>query len=108
MQVRRPNCRRIFDLTDFVASATLTWCLLLLSACRTSPSEHVTTNDLVQKYLLLVVELGERDPDSLDFYVGFDPMLEKSRLAPEHIDSLHRSAVRLSEQVQVLSRKRPV
>lgn len=55
----------------------------------------------MQKYLLLVVELGERDPDSLDFYAGFDPTLEKSRLAPERIDGLHRSAVRLSEQVQV-------
>jgi hypothetical protein len=102
MRAKRANSRRIFYLSDFVATVVFPCFLLLLSACRTSLPEHVTANDLVREYILLAVELGERDPDSLDFYVGSDPMVEKGRLAPEDIDSLHRSAVRLSGQVQAL------
>jgi hypothetical protein len=76
--------------------------LLALSACRVTGPISVTTDDLVHKYLILVVELGERDPDSLDFYVGSDPSVDKFRSQPEKLDSLHHSALALSEQVRDL------
>jgi hypothetical protein len=47
--------------------------LLGLSACRSAPPP-VTLDDLAQKYVALARDLGERDPDSLDFYAGSDPL----------------------------------
>ena len=38
-------------------------------ACK-SPVRKSTMNSLAAQYLQLAVALGERDPDSLDFYFG--------------------------------------
>ncbi len=70
--------------------------LLMLSACRRANApEAVTIDTLAHRYGGLMVELGERDLDSLDFYVGNDPGIERLRLQPESIDGLHESAQRL-------------
>jgi plasmid stability protein len=46
--------------------ACATFFLLLLAACRRGPS----IDDEAREYVRLAVALGERDPDSLDFYAG--------------------------------------
>jgi hypothetical protein len=83
--------------------AALLGCLLCLSAChgRADPARPVA-DDPVRKYLGLALELGERDPDSLDFYVGADPELEKLRANPEALDGIRNSARALSTQVRNL------
>ena len=70
-----------------------------LSACRQGIPAPITIDDLVSKYLNLVVELGERDPDSLDFYVGPADLVENAKTHPEKLDSLHDSAVALRHQL---------
>jgi hypothetical protein len=79
--------------------ALLLTALLGLSACRATHSVPATVGDLMHNYLVLVAELGERDPDSLDFYIGSDASVELARSHPEKLDSLHRSAVVLREQI---------
>ena len=83
-QIRSDNHRRIFDLTDFAAGRETFdsgWepssCY---SSCRIEPPAPLTSTDLVRRYIVLAIELGERDPDSLDFYAGFDPTLDQFQI----------------------------
>jgi len=96
MQIKLDNHPRICEL---LRSASVCG-LLVLSACHGKGNPRVTPDDPVRKYLGLALELGERDPDSLDFYVGVDPTLDKLRTEPEVLDSLHNSALALSSQVR--------
>ena len=81
------------------ASAILLGVLIGLSACQHGMPAPVTVDDLVSKYLNLVVELGERDPDSLDFYVGPPDIVESVKTHPEKLDRLHDNAVLLRHQL---------
>jgi hypothetical protein len=85
-----------------ISWATLIICLLCLVACREKSVSGADISDLAHKYVLLTVELGERDLDSLDFYSGSDPSVEKLRLQPEPFDALHRDALALKLQVSNL------
>ena len=82
-----------------VAGVVLLSSLFGLSACRARQATPVTVGDLAHKYVSLVVELGERDLDSLDFYAGSDPSIDKLKRQPESLDSLHRSALALRAQI---------
>jgi len=80
---------------------------LLLSglfACRTNSPAPVTFDTIADKYAALAVELGEHDSDSLDFYFGSDPAIDKLKHQPETLDSLHRSALMLRDQINRLPR----
>ncbi len=68
--------------------------LLALSACRSSAPAPATLDDLARKYVALARDLGDRDPDSLDFYAGSDALPAKTNTAPGDA-SLHDRAVAL-------------
>lgn len=75
----------------------------MVSAChRTRSLTQVTPDELVHRYIALVVELGERDPDSLDYSIAADHPPDKLQHDPETLDNLHRSALTLSNQVRKL------
>jgi len=82
--------------------AVLLGTLLLCSACRRQAAPP-SLDDLAHRYVVLMVELGERDLDSLDFYVGTDQSIEELRKHPESFESLHRSALALRTQVEQLT-----
>jgi len=73
-----------------------------LLACRTNKPAPVTFDALADKYVALAVELGEHDSDSLDFYFGSDPAIDKLKHQSETLDSLHRSALALRDQINRL------
>jgi hypothetical protein len=76
--------------------------LLLISACQKRTNSALAGTNLVGRYIALAVELGERDPDSLDYAINSDHLLEKFKSNPESFDGLHRSAVELSREVHTL------
>lgn len=68
--------------------------LLGLSGCRSSAPAAPTLDDLAQKYIVLTRDLGDRDPDSLDFYAGSGNPADTPKSAPGDA-SLHDRAVAL-------------
>jgi hypothetical protein len=76
--------------------------LLMLSACRGRGPARVTPDDLVRRYISLAIELGERDPDSLDYSIANDRWFDKYRSDPEKLDSIRSSALTLSTEVRSL------
>jgi hypothetical protein len=81
-------------------TVALTSALLGVAGCRNKKTQLLTVDDLVHKYVLSVAELGERDPDSLDFYIGSDASVNQARSHPETLVRLHSEAVTLSSQVR--------
>ena len=73
-----------------------------LSACRINSPVPAIFDTLANRYVALAVELGEHDSDSLDFYFGSDPTIDKLKHQPESLDNLHRSALSLREQLNRL------
>jgi len=76
--------------------------LLMLSACQKRATTMVMPTDLVRRYIALAVELGERDPDSLDYAINTDHSLDGLRSDPETLDGLHTSALALSTEIRNL------
>ncbi len=62
----------------------------------------MTSTDLVRRYIGLAIELGERDPDSLDFSIATDRSWDRFKSNPETLDRLHSSALTLSTQIRDL------
>lgn len=62
----------------------------------------MTLDALADKYVVLAVELGEHDADSLDFYVGSNSAIDNLKHQPETLDGLHRNALALRDQVNHL------
>jgi hypothetical protein len=79
----------------FMTTVIAAW-LLILGGCRqlTNP-EQSRSDKLVRRYLVLVLQLGERDPDSVDYYVAADSSLDRFRVDPPDLKSLHASAITL-------------
>jgi hypothetical protein len=67
-------------------------------ACRRAQSLS-TVDDCVHEYLRLVVSLGERDPDSLDFYFGPESLVSEERRNPPKLGELHLRTLSLRERV---------
>jgi hypothetical protein len=80
--------------------------LLGFSSCR-RPAPAVTLDAIAHKYVGLTVQLGERDVDSLDFYVGSDAAIEGLRRSPETFAELHRSTEALRDELQALPASSP-
>ena len=54
----------------------------------------------VREYLRLAVALGERDPDSIDFYYGPSTWTADIRKNPPRLDEIRTSALKLDEELQ--------
>lgn len=102
MQIKSRNYPGIIYLLRGLSAGVLLGGLLILSSCHGSGNARITPDDPVRKYLGLAIQLGERDPDSLDFYVGSDPALDKLRAQPEVLGGLRASALALSDQVRTM------
>jgi len=78
--------------------------LCTLSACH---PRLATLDDFAHTYVSLEVQLGERDRDSLDFYTGSNPAIEKIRHSPQSFADLHQSALVLRSMFSDLSTRSP-
>jgi hypothetical protein len=54
----------------------------------------------VRQYAGLTVALGERDPDSIDFYYGPEQWVSDVRKNPPRLEEIRRSALELARQLQ--------
>jgi hypothetical protein len=68
---------------------------LLLAACRRGPS----IDDEARKYVRLAVALGERDPDSLDFYAGPEGAVADVRRDPPPLPAIRLEARELARRL---------
>lgn len=74
--------------------------LLLLSACRAPVSQQLSLNDIARKYIVLAVGLGERDPDSLDYYFGPEKLVADIRRQPPTDASIAQQAGALLDALE--------
>jgi hypothetical protein len=56
-------------------------------------------DDDARSYVRLAVALGERDPDSIDFYAGPDDLVADVRRTPPPLTAIRRDAVELAARV---------
>lgn len=83
------------------ASIGLATCALLANACRPEPAfEDVTLDLAAREYVGLLVALGERDADSLDFYAGPPDWVADIRRAPPSLPQIRASALALSGRLE--------
>ncbi len=77
----------------------------LATACRrgASTTKSDSLEDCVRRYIFLCVALGERDPDSLDFYYGPSSWVATAHAQPPKLADIGASALRLRDDVQRLS-----
>jgi hypothetical protein len=68
--------------------------MAFLSGCRRHP------NDDVLRYLQLVVALGERDPDAIDYYYGPDAWVSGARAHPLSLAEIHSGALDLASGIK--------
>jgi len=71
--------------------------VLTLSGCR-QPS-RASLDDDARRYVWLAVALGERDPDSLDFYAGPADAVADLRRDPPSLTAIKREAAALSARL---------
>ncbi len=72
--------------------------LITLANCRSTPAARMDIS--VEKYVNLAVGLGERDPDSLDYYAGPKSMVAYTLKQPPPLTSIHSSAMQLFEEIK--------
>jgi hypothetical protein len=79
--------------------------LYLLSSCRGRPSPHANSalDAIVRDYIGLAAALGERDPDSLDYYHGPADWVSDIRAHPPSFREIKSSAVSLVDRLHSLS-----
>jgi hypothetical protein len=69
--------------------------VLIAAAC--GPSRF---DSQVREYVRLAVALGERDPDSIDFYYGPPQWVADIRMNPPRLDEIRRSAMELGRRLE--------
>jgi hypothetical protein len=69
--------------------------LLLFIGCGTARFES-----LVKDYVYLAIALGERDPDSLDFYFGPPELAAGARRNPPRLEEIRASATKLAQEFE--------
>jgi hypothetical protein len=74
----------------------------MVSACKKGGTAPMAPTDLARRYVALAIQLGERDPDSLDYSIVTDHSLDSLRSHPETFDALHGGALTLSAEVRNL------
>ena len=83
-------------------AATLKRCAtagLLLLTCACGRASRSPLDDAADRYVRLAVALGERDPDSLDFYAGPAERVADIRKNPPPLTQITRDADALSAEV---------
>ena len=88
-----------------VATAIYVALSLTLTACGGHPQPSL--DDLARRYVRLAVALGERDPDSLDFYAGPAGFVTDVRRNPPALTEIKREADGLSAEVSRLASTDP-
>jgi hypothetical protein len=72
----------------------------MLSACSGSHESSAEQScDAVRQYLRLALALGERDPDSIDYYYGPEDWVADVRAKPPPFAEIRKSALLLAEQL---------
>jgi hypothetical protein len=94
-------------LHSLLRTAGLTALLSGMLSCRAKSPAPATLDALADKYVVLAVELGEHDADSLDFYAGSNSAIDNLKHQPETLDSLRRNALALRDQVNHLPENLP-
>ena len=89
-------------------SGTMVAAIFWLAACRQPSPQKFTPEYVVQRYLTLASELGERDPDSLDFYVPRNGPQGGSPESPPSLEMLHTEAIKLRDDLVELRRERSI
>ena len=87
-------------------AATLIRCAtagLLLLTCACGRASRSPLDDAADRYVRLAVALGERDPDSLDFYAGPAERVADIRKNPPPLTQITRDANALSAEVSGVS-----
>ncbi len=87
-------------------AATLIRCAtagLLLLTCACGRASRSPLDDAADRYVRLAVALGERDPDSLDFYAGAVDRVSDIRNSPPPLTQIKRDADALSADVSRVS-----
>ena len=72
--------------------------MFLPSGCKSSKTA-TSIDSMVEQYIRLAVALGERDPDSLDFYFGPEGLVAESRRQPPKSADIAKQAASLGELV---------
>jgi hypothetical protein len=81
--------------------AALALCGLVLCASCTRPaSTREPSQDVIRQYLRLAVALGERDPDSLDYYYGPEDWVADLRTKPSSFAEIRKSALSLAGRLE--------
>src|SRR5579875_2048869 len=76
------------------------WDLPSLAVCCGSPERQA------REYIRLAVALGERDPDSIDFYYGPPEWVYDVRKNPPRLDQIRDSAAKLAGELESIPRLR--
>ena len=87
-------------------AATLKRCAtagLLLLTCACGRASRSPLDDAADRYVRLAVALGERDPDSLDFYAGPTERVADIRKNPPPLTQITRDADALSAEVSCIA-----
>ena len=80
-----------------VASACATFLIVAAIGCVAGP--RASLDDIARQYVRLAVALGERDPDSLDFYAGPDEEVADVRKNPPPLAAIQRDAEALAARL---------
>lgn len=71
--------------------------LIVLSSCKSTPTAQMDSS--VREYVNLTVGLGQRDPDSLDYFAGPESMVADTLKQPPMLTSIRFSALQLLEKI---------
>ena len=93
------RCLRILRLLSGAA-------IIAAPACDAHP--RATLDDDARQYVRLAVALGERDPDSLDFYAGPADATSDIRRSPPPLTAIKRDAAGLSARIRARHDPDPV
>jgi hypothetical protein len=69
------------------------------AACARTAAPRPTLDDSARQYVRLAVALGERDPDSIDFYAGPAELVEDVRRDPPALSAIARDASDLAARL---------
>ena len=84
---------------DALNGAAVLHCFVLCCCCRRLPSADRRSTTRRGSYVRLAVALGERDPDSLDFYAGPADAVADVRRDPPPLPAIKREAATLARRL---------
>jgi hypothetical protein len=82
------------------AVSCISWFLLALATTGCRPARQTPLDEDARQYVRLAVALGERDPDSLDFYAGPADAVADIRRSPPPLAAIKREAEGLTARIR--------